>query len=88
MRKRTRWKRIYLPTIGQRYFHEDFGFYRIKKVWQCEVYEAHCETPGGSHWFVNQKAAIITEDGLKYTVPYFQLVFHSVDETGQFVLSR
>ena len=84
--KRTRWKRVFMPSIGQRYFHEDFGFYRIKKIWQCKVYNAHCEMPGGSHWFDKKKAAIVTEDGLKYTVPYFSLVFNSVDENGKLVL--
>ena len=88
MKKRTRWKRVYMPSIGQRYFHEDFGFYRIKKIWQCKVYNAHCEMPCGSHWFDKKKAAIVTEDGLRYTVPYFQLVFNSVDENGKLVLSR
>ena len=88
MKNRTRWKRVFMPTIGQRYFHEDFGFYRIKKIWSCDVFNAHCEQPCGSHWFNKKKAAIVTEDGLKYTVPYFQLLFHSVDESGKLVLPR
>lgn len=88
MKKRTRWKRIKMPTIGRRYFHEDFGFYQIKKIWQCKVYNAHCAHPDGSHWFDRKKAEIITSDGLKYTVPYFSLVFNSVDESGKLVLKR
>lgn len=86
--KRTRWKRVFMPTIGQRYFHENFGFYRIKKIWSCEVFSAHCVQPGGSQWFNKKKAAIVTEDGLKYTVPYFELVYCSIDESGKFVLPR
>ena len=88
MKKRTCWKRIFIPGIGHRYFHEDFGFYRIKKIWQCKVYDAHCKLPDGSHWFDRKKAEIVTEYGLKYTVPYFPLVFNSVDESGKLVLPR
>ena len=83
MKTRTRWKRVKLNTIGQRCFNEEFGFFTIKKIWKCKEYCKNAETPNGSHWFDVERALVVTDTGLKYTVPYLWLLLNSTDESGK-----
>lgn len=83
MKTKTRWKRIKLDIIGQRCFNEELGFFTIKKIWECKEYCKNAITPDGSHWFEARKVLVVTDNGLKYTVPYLWLIFNSTDESGK-----
>lgn len=75
---KTRWKRRkQTPFKGERLFGEDFGFFQIKKAWDCKEF-CRCATAlDGTHWFPKTKVEILTETGLKYQVPFLWLIFNS-----------
>lgn len=83
MKRKTRWKRIKLDIIGQKCFNEEFGFFTIKKIWECKEYFKSAITPEGSQWFTARKVLVVTDTGLKYTVPYLWLIFNSIDASGK-----
>lgn len=74
MKKRTRWKRVYNPVIGVRFFDGGeyaLGFFTIEKLWSCKEYCKSAETPSGSHWFDKEMMQVRTDSGLVYKMPFF-----------------
>lgn len=73
--KRTRWKRIKNSAIiGIRFFTDECGlsgFFVIKKLWKCQVYNPCAENHNGSHWFDEAMMLIVTDDGRKFKMPFF-----------------
>lgn len=73
MKKRTRWKRVYNPIIGVRFFDAgeySLGFFTIEKLWSCKEYCRCAETVGGSHWFDKTMMQVRTSSGLVYKMPF------------------
>ena len=73
MKKRTRWKRVYNPIIGMRFFDGgdySLGFFTIEKLWVCKEYEKHAVTLNGSHWFTKRMMQVRTDSGLVYKMPF------------------
>ena len=84
MKQVTRWKkRKHIPFEGEKLFNEEFGFFYIKKVVDCEEYCKSATRPDGSHWFPVSKAYVTTVEGLKYQVPYLWLLFNSTNGYGK-----
>lgn len=74
MKKRTRWKRVYNPIIGVRFFDGGeyaLGFFTIEKLWSCKEYCKSAETVGGSHWFDKTMMQVRTNSGLVYKMPFY-----------------
>ena len=74
MKTRTRWKRVYNPIIGVRFFDGGeyaLGFFTIEKLWTCKEYCKSAETPSGSHWFDTRMMQVRTDTGLVYKMPFF-----------------
>lgn len=74
MKKRTRWKRVYNPVIGVRFFDGGeyaLGFFTIEKLWSCKEYCKSAETLSGSHWFDKEMMQVRTDSGLVYKMPFF-----------------
>lgn len=85
MKKKTRWKRVYNPVIGVRFFDSGeyaLGFFTIEKLWQCQEYCKCAETPSGSHWFDKRMMQIRTDSGLVYKMPFFPWM-KVYDESGK-----
>lgn len=73
MKRRTRWKRVYNPIIGMRFFDGgdySLGYFTIEKLWVCKEYEKHAVTPNGSHWFTKRMMQVRTDSGLVYKMPF------------------
>ena len=73
MKKRTRWKRVYNPIIGVRFFdggNYRLGYFTIEKLWKCKSYNANAETVAGSHWFDEYRMKVRTDEGLVYKMPF------------------
>lgn len=74
MKKRTKWKRVYNPVIGVRFFDNGkytLGFFTIEKLWTCKEYSKCAEAMDGSHWFDKKMMQIRTDTGLVYKMPFF-----------------
>ena len=66
MKYLTKWKRIYNPVIGKRFFdggEYTLGFFTIEKLWICEEYDKHSALPNGSRWFEKKKMRVRTDEG-------------------------
>ena len=73
MKLATRWRRVYNPIIGVRFFDAGdygLGFFTIEKLWECNVYSEHAVTPEYSHWFTKRMMQIRTDKGLVYKMPF------------------
>lgn len=73
MKQITRWKRVYNPIIGMRFFDGgdySLGFFTIEKLWVCEEYCKHATTPDNSHWFSKRMMQVRTDSGLVYKMPF------------------
>lgn len=87
MKLHTKWKRVYNPIIGVRFF--DTGKYRlcyftIEKLWWCQTYCKVAENLNGSHsyWRDQIMMQIRTDEGLVYKMPFFPwMEVH--DESGK-----
>lgn len=85
MKKRTKWKRVYNPIIGVKFFDAGeyaLGFFTIEKLWSCKEYCKCAETPSGSHWFDKRMMQIRTDTGLVYKMPFFPWM-KVYDESGK-----
>lgn len=84
MKKRTRWKRVYNPIIGVRFFDGGtytLGFFTIEKLWSCKEYCKHMENADGSHWFDKTMMQVRTDEGLVYKMPFIPWM-KAYDESG------
>lgn len=85
MKKRSRWKRVYNPVIGVRFFdggEYTLGYFTIEKLWQCKEYYKSAENLDGSHWFPQEMMQIRTDTGLVYKMPFFPWM-KAYDESGK-----
>ena len=85
MKQRTRWKRVYNPIIGVRFFdggEYDLGFFVIEKMWSCKEYCKNAETVSGSHWFDKTMMQIRTDTGFVYKMPFMPWMI-AYDESGK-----
>lgn len=88
MKLHTRWKRVYNPIIGIRFFdHGDLGlgFFTIEKLWICEEYCKGAQRYDGSkwtNWFVVKKMQVRTNTGLVYKLPFCPWM-KAVDDRGK-----
>ena len=85
MKKRTRWKRVYNPVIGVRFFDAGdytLGFFTIEKLWSCKEYCGSAETINGSNWFDKIMMQVRTNTGLVYKMPFFPWM-KVYDESGK-----
>lgn len=77
MKKRTRWKRVYNPVIGVKFFDAGeyaLGFFTIEKLWTCKEYvrcAQHWDGEKYSNWFDKTMMQIRTDTGLVYKMPFF-----------------
>ena len=74
MKKRTRWKRMYNPFMGVKFFdvfEYALGYFTIEKLWSCKEYCRCGETITGSHWFDKKMMQVRTDSGLVYKMPFF-----------------
>ena len=74
MKTRTRWRKIKSANILGKSF-TDYGEYglgnfTIKKIYKCKVYVKYAMTPTHSHWFDKERAVVVTEQGIKYKLPF------------------
>ena len=73
MKQITRWKRVYNPIIGMRFFdggNYSLEYFTIEKLWVCKEYCKHALTPNGSHWFTKYMMQVRTDSGLAYKMPF------------------
>lgn len=76
MKLHTKWKRVYNPIIGVRFFEGGdygLGFFTIEKLWQCQEYCKCASRWEGSqltHWFWVTMMQIRTNNGLVYKMPF------------------
>lgn len=73
MKKITRWKRVYNPIIGMRFFDGgdySLGFFTIEKLWICKEYYKHAAALDGSRWFTKRMMQVRTDSGLVYKMPF------------------
>ena len=73
MKQRTKWKRVYNPIIGMRFFDGgdySLGYFTIEKLWICKEYCKHATTPDNSHWFTKRMMQVRTDSGLVYKMPF------------------
>lgn len=85
MKKITRWKRVYNPVIGVKFFDGGeyaLGFFTIEKLWACKEYCECAETSSGSHWFDKNMMQVRTDTGLVYKMPFFPWM-KAYDESGK-----
>lgn len=74
MKQITRWKRVYNPIMGMRFFDSgdlSLGFFTIEKLWSCKEYCKHAVAPDNSHWFTRCMMQVRTDSGLVYKMPFF-----------------
>ncbi len=85
MKLKTRWKRVYNPIIGIRFFDGgdySLGYFKIIKLWSCLEYCGCAETADGSHWFPKTRMLVKTDTGLAYKMPFFPWM-KAYDSAGQ-----
>lgn len=76
MKLHTKWKRVYNPIIGVRFFDGgDFGlgFFTIEKLWQCMTYCKGAQRYDGkewTNWFCTTMMQVRTDTGLVYKMPF------------------
>ena len=73
MKKRTRWKRVYNPVIGVRFFdggEYGLGYFTIEKLWNCKDYCECATSLNGTHWFDKTMMQVKTDTGLVYKMPF------------------
>jgi hypothetical protein len=76
MKLHTKWKRVYNPVIGVRFFDAGeyaLGFFTIEKLWQCQHYSAGAQRHNGvewTNWFWNTMMQVRTDTGLVYKMPF------------------
>lgn len=73
MKKKTRWKRVYNPIIGVRFFEGGeygLGFFTIEKLWRCKEYCGSAIAPDGTRWFEMFMMKVRTDTGLVYKMPF------------------
>ena len=72
----TKWKRVYNPIIGVRFFdlgESSLGFFTIEKLWQCKHYSKGAQRHDGTrwtHWFWSTMMQVRTDTGLVYKMPF------------------
>lgn len=73
MKTKTRWKRVYNPIIGVRFFdggEYSLGFFTIEKLWKCKEYCKSAIAPDGTRWFDHYMMQVRTDSGLVYKMPF------------------
>lgn len=73
MKLRTRWKRVYNPIIGIRFFdcgEYSLGYFTIEKLWYCKEYNKHSLTPSHSISFDRMMMKVRTDTGRVYKMPF------------------
>lgn len=72
MKTRTKWKRVYNPVVGVRFFETSLGlgFFTIEKLWRCKEYVKGAQSWDGSHWFDATMMKIRTDTNLVYKMPF------------------
>ena len=83
MRNRTFWRKSNTEIVGERLFNDEFGFFRIKKIQSCLEYCKSAVNLDGTNWFEKRRAFVVTESGLKYTVPFLSLYMKSTYANGK-----
>ena len=84
----TKWKRVYNPIIGVRFFdHSASGlsFFTIEKLWQCQEYCKGAQRHDGSKWtswFLVTMMQVRTDTGLVYKMPFCPWS-KAVDDNGK-----
>lgn len=85
MKLHTKWKRVYNPIIGVRFFDTgkyNLGYFAIEKLWLCKTYSKVAENLNGSHWFEQKMMKVRTDNGLVYKMPFFPWM-EVYDESGK-----
>lgn len=88
MKKRIKWKRVYNPIIGVRFFDTGKyalgGYFTIEKLWWCQIHSKSAENLNGLHWFWLDRMVmqIRTDEGLVYKMPFFPWM-EVYDESGK-----
>jgi hypothetical protein len=76
MKLHTKWKRVYNPVIGVRFFDAGeyaLGFFTIEKLWQCQHYSKGAQRHNGvewTNWFWSTMMQVRTDTGLVYKMPF------------------
>ena len=92
MKLHTKWKRVYNPIIGVRFFdHSDSGlsFFTIEKLWRCKEYCKGAQRYDGekwTNWFWVTMMQVRTNTGLVYKMPFCSWM-KAVDDSGLKTLS-
>ena len=92
MKLHTKWKRVYNPIIGVKFFdHGNLGlsFFTIEKLWQCKEYCKGAQRYDGekwTSWFWTTMMQIRTDTGLVYKMPFCSWM-DVVDSSGSKKLS-
>ena len=77
MKLHTKWKRVYNPIIGVRFFDTGkYGlgdYFTIEKLWWCHR---------GSHWLDKIMMQVRTDEGLVYKMPFLPWM-EVYDESGK-----
>ena len=88
MKLHTKWKRVYNPIIGVRFFdHSDsgLGFFTIEKLWPCKEYCKGAQRYDGKQWtswFWVTMMQVRTNIGLVYKMPFCPWM-KAVDDSGK-----
>lgn len=88
MKLHTKWKRVYNPIIGVRFFdhgESSLGFFTIEKLWQCKEYCKGAQRHDGSqwtNWFWVTMMQVRTDTGLVYKMPFCSWK-KAVDDKGK-----
>ena len=83
MKLHTRWRRVYNPIIGVRFFdHSEsgLGFFTIEKLWRCKEYCGSAIAPDGTKWFEQVMMQVRTSTGLVYKMPFIPWIKASDDK--------
>ena len=83
MKSRTFWRTSNTEIVGERLFNDEFGFFRIKKIQSCKEYCKNAVNLDGTNWFEKQRAFVVTEARLRYTVPFLSLCMKSTYANGK-----
>ena len=92
MKLHTKWKRVYNPIIGVKFFdHGNSGlsFFTIEKLWRCKEYFKGAQRYDGekwTSWFWTTMMQIRTDTGLVYKMPFCPWM-NVVDASGSKKLS-
>lgn len=85
MKLHTRWKRVYNPIIGVRFFDGGdyrLGFFTIEKLWQCKEYCKGALYHDNTNWFPKHMMKVRTDTGLVYKMPFMPWM-NAYDEKGK-----